>query len=258
MASYNPMNLCDRRVLVTGASSGIGRACAVCAARLGASVILTGRRLDALEETRTMLEGDGARHFVFAGDLSDSDFVQALPRQILEAAGPLDGFVHAAGIGPAMPISVVAESLIEASLKVNYKAFLLLMKAFSGKAFVNRGFSSVAVSSVSAEIGWAGGSVYAGSKGALSAAVRALAIELAPKGMRVNAVCPGYVKTPFFDRVAGAGLDGPDGVARLVAQQPLGLGEPDQVASAVCFLLSEAASLITGVNLPVDGGFLAK
>ena len=65
MASYNPMNLCDRRVLVTGASSGIGRACAVCAARLGASLILTGRRLDALEETRTMLEGDGARHLVF-------------------------------------------------------------------------------------------------------------------------------------------------------------------------------------------------
>ena len=256
--SYNPMSLEGRRILVTGASSGIGRACAVCAARLGASVVLTGRRLAALEETRALLEGEAARHLVFVGDLADADFAAALPQKVLETAGPIDGFVHAAGVGPAMPLGVVAENLIDASLKVNYTAFLLLMKGFARKGFSNAGFSAVAVSSVSAEIGWAGGSVYAGSKGAVSATVRALAVELAPKGIRVNAVCPGYVKTPFFDRVAGAGLGGPDGVARLVAKQPLGLGQPEQVATAACFLLSSASSLMTGVNLPVDGGFLAQ
>ena len=256
--AYNPMSLEGRRILVTGASSGIGRACAVCAAKLGASVVLTGRRLAALEETREMIGDDAVAPVVLAGDLAEAEFVRALPQRILDAGGPLDGFVHAAGIGPAMPLGVVAENLIDASMKVNYTAFLLLMKAFAKKTFANAGFSAVAVSSVSAEIGWAGGSVYAGSKGALSAAVRALAVELAPKGLRVNAVCPGYVKTPFFDGVAGAGLSGPDGVARLVAKQPLGLGEPEQVATAVCFLLSAAASLMTGVNLPVDGGFLAQ
>lgn len=255
---FNPMSLEGRRILVTGASSGIGRACAVCASKLGASVVLTGRRSAALEETRTLLAGNVERHAVLVGDLASSDFVAALPERILETGGPLDGFVHAAGVGPAMPLGVVAENLIDASLKVNYTAFLLLMKTFAKKKFANAGFSAVAVSSVSAEIGWAGGSVYAGSKGALSAVVRALAIELAPKGLRVNAVCPGYVKTPFFDGVAGAGLSGADGVARLVAKQPLGLGQPEQVATAVCFLLSSAASLMTGVNLPVDGGFLAQ
>ena len=83
-------------------------------------------------------------------------------------------------------------------------------------------------------------------------------MELAPKGTRVNAVCPGYVKTPLFDSVAGSGMSGDEGRSRLLAKQPLGLGRPEQIASAVCFLLSEAASLITGVNLPVDGGFSAQ
>ena len=255
--SFNPMSLVGRRILVTGASSGIGRACAVYATKLGASVVLTGRRADALEETRALMTDAAMEPVVFAGDLADAAFAQDLPQRILASGGPLDGFVHAAGIGPAIPIGVVTENLIDESLRVNYCAFMLLMKAFSKKKFVNPGFSAVAVSSISAEIGWAGGSLYSGSKGAISAAVRSLAIELAPKGTRVNAVCPGHVKTPLFDAVAGAGLSGPEGLSRLLSRQPLGLGQPGQVAAAVCFLLSDAASFVTGVNLPVDGGCLA-
>lgn len=258
MADFNPMTLSGRRILVTGASSGIGRACAQCAARLGASVILVGRRAQALEETRAVCDGNNTAASVVVGDLADAAFVRALPEMILSSGGPIDGFVHAAGNGPAIPIGVVSEKLLDESMKVNYYAFMLLMQAFSKRRFTNPGFSAVAVSSISASVGWAGGSLYSGSKGALSAAVRSLAVELAPKGMRVNAVCPGYVKTPLFDSVAGAGLSGPEGTARLLAKQPLGLGRPDQVATAVCFLLGEAASLITGVNLPVDGGFVVQ
>jgi len=256
-SEFNPMRLDGRRILVTGASSGIGRACAVYAAKLGATVLLTGRRVDALEETRAAMER-ASEHVVLSGDLADAAFAQALPQRALEAGGPLDGFVHAAGNGPAIPIGVAAANLLEDSMKVNYFAFMLLMKSFSKKAFAKPGFSAVAVSSVSAEAGWAGGSLYAGSKGALGAAVRSLAVELAPKGFRVNAVCPGYVETPLFASVAGAGLGGAEGRARLLAKQPLGLGKPEQVAAAVCFLLSDAASLITGANLPTDGGFLAQ
>lgn len=255
---FNPMRLDGKRILVTGASSGIGQACAIYAARLGATVILTGRRLQALEETRAACAIDALRPVVLAGDLADASFAGSLPEAILSAVGPLDGFVHAAGNGPAIPIGVASARLLDESMKVNYCAFMLLMQAFSKRKFATAGFSAVAVSSISAEVGWAGGSLYSGSKGALSAAVRSLAMELAPKGTRVNAVCPGYVKTPLFDSVAGSGMSGDEGRSRLLAKQPLGLGRPEQIASAVCFLLSEAASLITGVNLPVDGGFSAQ
>lgn len=251
------MSLAGRRILVTGASSGIGRACAEYAAQLGASVILSGRRADALDAVRASLERPDEHHAI-VGDLADSAVAQALPQRILEAGGPIDGFVHSAGIGPAMPIGVVSEDMVLEPLKVNYLAFMLLMKAFSKKKFVKAGFSAVAISSIAAEAGWAGASVYAGSKGALGAAVRALAMELAPKGIRVNAICPGHVKTPLFDAVAGAGLGGDDGLPRLLARQPLGLGRPEQVAAVAAFLLSEASSLMTGVSVPVDGGYLAQ
>lgn len=257
MSDFNPMSLLGRRILVTGASSGIGRACADYAAKLGAVVILSGRRADALEAVRAELERPEA-HSVVVGDLSDAAFVRSLPQRLLEEGGPIDGFVHSAGVGPAVPIGVVSEDMLLEPLKVNYLAFMLLMKAFSKKRFVNAGFSAVAISSIAAEAGWAGASVYAGSKGALSSAVRALAMELAPKGIRVNAICPGHVKTPLFDAVAGAGLGGDEGASRLLARQPLGLGRPEQVAAAAAFLLSGVSSLVTGVNLPVDGGYLAQ
>lgn len=256
MAEFNPIDLTGRRILVTGASSGIGRSVAVYAAKLGASVILSGRRADALEETRAGMERPAA-HRVVAGDLAEVAFAAELPRQAA-AEGPLDGLVHAAGVCPALPIGIVTESLLCESMKVNYYAFMLLMKSFSRKRFSNPGFSAVAVSSVSAEVGWAGGSLYAGGKGALSAAVRALALELAPKGMRVNAVCPSNIRTPMFDALAGSAIHDEAALKALEAKQPLGFGEPEQVASVVCFLLSGAASFVTGVNLPVDGGYLAQ
>ncbi|MGI5923177.1 MAG: SDR family oxidoreductase [Lentisphaerae bacterium] len=256
MAIFNPMTLTDKRILVTGASSGIGRACALYASRLGARVILSGRRLDALEKTRLDME-NSSTHTVVAGDLSEVAFATALVEQAV-MDGKLDGFVHAAGICPALPIGVIATEQLTESMQVNYFAFLLLMKAFAKKKHVNPGFSAVAISSVSAAAGWPAGTLYAGSKGALSAAVRALAIELAPKGTRVNAVCPSNIHTPMFDALAGSGLNDDAALAKLKEKQPLGIGEPEQVAAAVCFLLSSASSFITGVNLPVDGGYLAQ
>lgn len=248
----SPFDLTGKRILVTGASSGIGRACAVEAAALGASVVLTGRRADALAETRqAMVRPDD--HAIVCGDLSSPEFV----RHLVGEAGKLDGLVHAAGTCPVTPIGMAGEAECLDSVKTNYFAFVELMKFYSKRRYANEGFSAVAVSSVSAAAGWAGGSLYAGSKGALSAAVRALAVELAPKRTRVNAVCPSNIRTPMFDRVAGRYNDAA-ALAALESRQPLGFGSPEQVAAPVCFLLSEAASFITGVNLPVDGGYLAQ
>lgn len=241
-------SLAGKRILVTGASSGIGRATAILAAELGAQVVLTARRAEELEATRRQCAGGG--HLVVPGDVTDSGFL----RELLARGAPLDGLAHVAGVCPIEPISGFDGRRAEAALRVNALAFAELMKHLSRPQFRAKAFSAVAVSSVSAVVGWSGGAVYCAAKGALSASVRALAAELAPRGVRVNAVCPSNVETPMF--AAGAGRFGDP--AALLKRQPLGLGRPEQVAAPICFLLSDAASFITGVNLPVDGGYLAQ
>ena len=246
-----PYDLTGRRILVTGASSGIGRACAICAADLGACVVMTGRRAVALRETLSKCKGSG--HQIVTGDISSPGFVE----ELVKSAGTIDGLVHAAGIAPMCPVGMLDKDAVDSVMAVNYYSFLDLMKYYSKKKYRGERLSIVAVSSVSFAAGWAGGAIYCGSKGALSASVRALAMELATKGIRVNAVCPSNIKTPLYD--AGAlDMSDEDALRELIKKQPLGLGEPEQVAWPVCFLLSDAASFITGVNLPVDGGYLAQ
>lgn len=248
----NLVDLSGRRILVTGASSGIGRACAIMAAELGASVVLTGRRRDALDETWRRMENPSA-HTIISGDIASPDFV----RELAENSGKLDGLVHAAGVGPMCPIGMLTAEHIESVMKTNYYSFLELMKYYSKNKYRNVNLSVVAISSVSSSSGWGGVVVYCGSKGALSSSVRALAVELAPKNIRVNAVCPSNIKTPMYD-AGSADMNDEDSLKALLKKQPLGLGAPEQVAAPVCFLLSDAASFITGVNLPVDGGYLAQ
>lgn len=241
----NLVDLRGGRILVTGASSGIGRACAILAARLGASVVLAARREAELNETLAQM-ANPAEHLAVPCDLADAEAIASL----VKAAGRISGLVHAAGVCPICLMGATDRAQWEAAFKVNYFSFLELMRHYAKTRNRAERLSVVAVSSVSAEAGWTGGATYCGTKGALSASVRALAMELAAKGVRVNAVCPSNVRTPLLSAT------GADGLA-LGAKQPLGLGEPQDVAAAVAFLLSPAARFITGVNLPVDGGYLA-
>lgn len=246
-----PYDLTGKRILVTGASSGIGRSCAMCAAALGANVIMTGRRQDALSETLLKCTGEG--HSTVAGDISSPEFV----RRLVESGGRIDGLVHAAGVCPMCPVGMMTMEQVDVVMKTNYYSFLELMKYYSKNKYRNHSLSVVAVSSVSSRSGWGGGSVYCGSKGALSSSVRALAMELASKGVRVNAVCPSNIRTPLYEAGASDMNDG-EALKELLKKQPLGLGEPKQVAWPICFLLSDAADFITGTELPVDGGYLAQ
>lgn len=246
----SPFSLDGKRILVTGASSGIGRACAVRAASLGASIIATGRRDTALQETISNCEGAG--HQIEVGDIADPEFI----KKLVEKSGKIDGFVHAAGIGPMCPVGMLTQDHVESVMRTNYYSFLELMKYYSKNKYRNGKLSVVAISSVSAESGWGGVVVYCGSKGALSSSVRALSMELAPRGIRVNAVCPSNIRTPLYESGASE-MNDEVALKELLKQQPLGLGEPEQVAWPVCFLLSDASSFVTGVNLPVDGGYLS-
>lgn len=207
-----------------------------------------------MEETRQQLD-DAGRHEILVCDFSRLEMVAPVIKQAI-VNGKLDGLIYAAGMCPASPI--VSQDVVEAqtAMAVNYFGFLETMKYFSKRLYCEGG-SAVAISSVSAEVGWRAGAVYSGTKGAVSASVRSLALELVVKHIRVNAVMPSNIKTPMYESCVDGVLDA-NGLAELIKKQPLGLGEPEDVANAVCFLLSDAAKFITGTNLVVDGGYLAQ
>lgn len=251
----NPFTLEGKRILVTGASSGIGRATAVMVSEMGATAYLVSRRQEQLEETRRLMK-DPDRHRAITCDVSDWTKIPQLVADIAKD-GKLDGLAHSAGIGPATPLRTVTFEDVQHVNAVNFGSYVGLVKECTKRKNSNDGFSAVAVSSLAALVGTAGQTAYAGSKGALAAVTRTLAIELVPRKIRVNSVCPSNIRTQMFDDVA-ADMNGDEGMERLLWKQPFGFGTPEQVASAICFLLSDAASFITGVNLPVDGGYLAQ
>ncbi len=253
MEMNQAFSLSGQNILITGASSGIGRACAVTCASLGARLILLGRNTDALEETRRMLRPD--QHVIISFDLNNLDLIQSTLQEIAQSVGPLHGVAHCAGVHMAKPLRMLSAKNIDDIIKINVTTGMLLAKAFCHKLVSARPASMVFMSSVVGMVGQPAIVPYAISKGALIAAVKSLAIELAPEKIRVNAVLPGVINTPMSDRLFEK--MGPEQIDDIKAAHPLGLGEPSDVANAVAYLLSPAARWITGTNLVVDGGYTA-
>jgi len=250
---YNPMDLTGRRILVTGASAGIGRACAILLAKLGAKVILVARNQSHLEETRALMD-NGEIHHVIPFDLSLTENITEIAKNYDFKANKIHGLVHAAGVTGAIPISATTPRVVAAMMCVNFYSYVELVRLFSKRFYSHDCASFVAISSSAAQAAWKGGVAYCSSKAAIDAATRALALEFVERRIRFNTVVPSYIRTKIVDDALVSGIDTD---AFIKQKQPFGLGEPEDVAYAVAFLLSDASKFITGTNLVVDGGYLA-
>lgn len=249
---FNPLTLEGRTILVTGASSGIGRASAVYLSRLGARIIASGRDAERLTETLDQLEGEG--HVGRTCDLSQLDGIVPWMKALCADHGPLDGLAHCAGIQSMRPLQAVNLGYVHDVINANLNAALVLAQAFRLKACHSAGASLVFVASTAGIKAAPGNTVYSASKGGLIAATKSLGLELLRDGIRVNAVAPALVDTPIAQNYRAITEDG---YQKLVDLQPLGIGHPDDVAAAIAFLMADTSRWITGTILNVDGGFLA-
>lgn len=247
------VDLTGRHVLVTGASAGIGRATALLAARLGARVTLNGRDAGRLAKTLALLPGEGHRTADF--DLSDSDAIPGWVKAQAEAGGPIAGLAHCAGVQVGKPVRGVDRAFFDSILHANLLSALALARGLRQKGCHAEPAALVLVSSVAAEIGQPGNVVYSAAKGGLVSATRGLAMEFLRDGIRVNCVAPAMVETEMMERFRRTTTA--EQFEAIRAAHPMGFGKPEDVASAIAFLLSEASGWINGVMLPVDGGYLA-
>lgn len=239
-------------VLVTGGTSGIGAATARAFAARGAKVVLSGRRE---KEGLAVAEGIGRdAHFVRADVAVEAD-VERLVAETVKRFGKLDVVFANAGVESAGPVTAFDVAEFDKVFGANVKGVFLSLKHAVPELLKTKGVA-VVTSSVAGHVGMADNSVYIASKHAVEGIVKSAGLELAPRGVRVFAVAPAAIETDMIDRFAPPGSDMRKGFAAL---HPLGrIGRADEVAAAVLFLASDAASFMTGHSLPVDGGWLAK
>ncbi|HNW70976.1 MAG TPA: SDR family oxidoreductase [Bacteroidales bacterium] len=238
-------DLSGKTFLVTGASSGIGRQCAATISECGGTLIISGRNAERLNETFLMLKGDGHKQVI--ADLSTDEAIENLA----DGLPPLNGLVHCAGITAPIPVKFIRSRHIDDMMRVNYYAPVLLTTRILSKKKLLDHSSIVFFSTIATKFPYYGGSLYISSKSALSGFSMVLALELAPKGIRSNCLLPGFVRTPMYE--ATEEHASPEAMKKFEMLHPLGIGDPEDVAGPVCFLLSDASRWITGINIPLGG-----
>jgi NAD(P)-dependent dehydrogenase (short-subunit alcohol dehydrogenase family) len=240
-----------KRALVAGASSGIGRACAAALAEHGAQVTLAARRADALRELAAALEDAGHPAAVLPLDIADVTATEARIAQ----EGPFDVLVNSAGLARHGPALETAEADYDAVADVNLKGAYFLARAVArGLISARKGGSLVTISSQMARVGGIDRAVYAATKHAVEGFTKSMAIEWGPMGIRVNTICPTFIRTPLTE----ATFDNPDRVRWIEEKIKLGrVGTVEDVMGAVVYLASAASALVTGTSLLVDGGWTA-
>ena len=241
---FNPFSLEGRRILVTGASSGIGRQIAIHCAKMGAQVAASGRAMDRLKAVIAELPGTGHSHI--AADLTSENDIARL----VSDAGVVSGVVHCAGISRLAPIKMTSVKHLREVEAINFEAPVMLTQRLLYKNSIAPGGSIVFISSIAAHIGVPGVGIYSGTKAALIAMMRCLAMEVVKRKIRANCLSPALVESPLLDATEAL-VGSLDDERR---NYPLGFGKPEDVANAVVFLLSEASRWITGTTIVMDGG----
>lgn len=244
--SYNPYSLEGKTILITGASSGIGQAAAIECSKMGAKVIITGRNAERLQETFDLLEGDG--HQLIALDISDYAGIV----QLVNTVPVLDGLLNNAGITTGKPISFITEQELDALMKINTNAPIHLTNLLIKKKKIAKGGSIVFTSSIGKYMVAPGNSMYAASKGAISAFMKGAALELSAKKIRCNAILPGMIETPIMKSKESVSQAQWDELKQLYPLKRF--GRPEEVAWLAVYLFSDASSFMTGSELVIDGG----
>jgi len=246
---YNPFSLEGKTILVTGASSGIGRTTAIECSKLGAHVVITGRNAERLQETFNLLEGRG--HMQILADLTDTESLEHLVNEMPQ----LDGLVNNAGIGYNKPVTFIKSSDLDAMFGTNTYAPVMLTKLAMKKKKINKGGSIVFTSSIAALVENMGNAVYSMSKAAIMSFAKTCALEFADKGIRVNSVHPGMVETKLIH----GGAVSEEDMQKDMQTYPLKrYGRPEEIAWSIIYLLSDASAWVTGTQSVIDGGVHLK
>jgi NAD(P)-dependent dehydrogenase (short-subunit alcohol dehydrogenase family) len=244
---YNPFSLEGKTIMVTGASSGIGRAIAIECSKMGATVILNARNEERLQETLSQMEGNS--HLVITTDLTKQSDLLSL----IDKTPALNGLVNCTGQVKTLPVQFITSESLDEIMTVNFKAPVLLTIQLVKNKKMNKNGSIVFVSSISGVVcAYAGNSMYSASKGAVNGIMKNMALDLANKDVRVNSVNPGMVETHILD----TGVLTSEQMEEDKKRYPLRrYGKPEEVAYAVIYLLSDASRWVTGSNLVIDGGY---
>ena len=247
---YNPFSLEGKTVLVTGASSGIGRGIAVECSKMGAKVVINGRNKERLQKTFDQLEGEG--HIQIVADLSKQEDIERLANEVPE----LNGFVNSAGIPKICPVKRIDRQTLEKIMNVNAFGPILLTSQLLRKKKLQKKSSIVLIASISGVcMANTGEGPYAATKAALAGYTKTAAFELAAQGTRVNTICPGLVPTEILT-LSNEMFSEDQLKETMYGRYPLKrVGTPEDIANGAIYLLSDASSWVTGINLVIDGGY---
>ena len=245
----NIFDLSGKTILITGASSGIGREIAVSASKQGAKTVINGRNIERLNDTKEMAGGDVT---ILQGDLTDGAEITSLVKQLPE----LDGVVFCAGLVEYTPLKFVNAEKIRTIFSLNFDSQVLLTQQIIKNKKIRKGGSLVYISSISSKMGVPATAVYASSKAAINSFMKIVASEVGGQKIRANSVCPGMVRTPMLTNATNAVTE--ESLIEAEKDYLLGLGEPADVAGPVLFLLSDASKWVTGTEMIVDGGLTLK
>lgn len=254
---YNPFSLENKVIIVTGASSGIGAQCAIDCSRMGAKVVLVARNEERLKLTLEQCE-EPSRHMILPLDLSSSEGLKEAVKDVVAKVGKINGVVNCAGMSSVTPLKLVTDELLDQFFRTNVYSAINLSKEVTrvGNYDKEGGCSIILFASIMGLCGEKCKTMYSATKGALIAAARSMACELAKNKVRVNVVSPGAIETPINANLPH--MADPELRKELEDKHLLGLGECSDIANACIYLLSDAAKWVTGQNFIVDGGYTCK